>query len=439
MHQKHIELSWFKNIWQSLFGFETWHDEDGREQFFTLDPNADFSDYSSDVRKIVAVFTNPAVLKVFKLQCDTFSLGKFYVYDEDKEVKNDPLLRTLSSPQPFQQTSQWLWDFMFWKMIGNAYLYVDSDSPTSDTNKLYWLEASKITWPDTLIKYKDKIVLSDKALQEINDAVLTYTYDDGSTFRFKWSRVTHVSDLTNGTGNWFKGRSTIDTLYEIISNSRASVRSKNINVRYTGKYMVAGKTDVDNINEMPLGEPEKRDIERQANGTKAVTAVKSMIDIKRFIERADVIKQLDDSYLSDYFKIGTLWGIPRDVLEASLEGSTYENQEKSTGRQVEYTLIPAGEALCNPLSKRFGYTTKKLVISWDHLGFMQVFEKDRAETAKIKSETLLNLMKANVSVDNINRILDTNFEANELDYEPAKRTNQNTNNGTNQNSNQSGN
>lgn len=414
-------MGYFNNLWQSLWGLERWDaDGDGQDDFFIFDPSADFSEFSTDLRKIQAVFSNPAVLKVFKLQCDMYSLSKTYVYRDSKSLNNDPVLNTLKNPNPFQSEEQFKWDYMFWKMIGNAYCYIDSDSPSSDTNKLYFLDPSKIQWPDKLRQYKDKIVLSDALLKEINDCELLYTYDDGSAMKIKWGRVCHVSDLTNGTGNWFKGRSTIDALHEIIANSKESIRSKNVNVRYAGKYMVAGKNDVNDVTKIPLGDKEKFDIERKTNSRKTVTAVKSMVDIKRFVETASIVGELDESYFSDYFKIGQVFGIKKDVLDASLKGSTFENQAEATGSYVEFTLAPSANLFYSRLAKRFSYTTKEIVTSWDHLSFMQLFEKRRAETVKIKSETLLTLMKAGVKIEEINVILDTNFTI--LDYEAAQRT-----------------
>jgi hypothetical protein len=49
---------------------------------------------------------------------------------------------------------------------------------------------------------------------------------------------------------------------------------------------------------------------------------------------------------------------------------------------------------------------------------MQTFAKERAETEKIKSQSLLNLMKAGVKMEEINKMLD--LELTELDYESAK-------------------
>ncbi len=313
-----------------------------------------------------------------------------------------------------------MWDYMFWKMIGNAYCYVDSDSAASDTNKLYFLDSSKMTFPQILIDNKDKIVLSEDLLKQINDAEIIYRYDDGSSIKLKWGRITHVSDLSNGTGNWFKGRSTIDAMYEIIANSKESIRNKNVNVRYSGKFMVAGKNDPNDVTKNPLGTDEKRDIERKTNGRKTVTAVKSMVDIKRFVETAAIVGELDESYFSDYFKIGSMFGIKKEVLDASLNGATYENQAEATGSYVEFTLTPSAQLFLNSLSRRFKYTTKKILMSWDHLSFMQLFEKRRAETTKLKIESMERLVKMGVNIEEINVILDTNLTS--IDYERAERT-----------------
>jgi hypothetical protein len=417
-----LGLNWFQQTWANWMGIpqtidpSTWVNPDGTNGTFILDPDSNFGLF--DRNKLKLVFSNPAVLKVFKLQCDMFSLGKVYVYSNSKPKNTDPILRLFKNPQPFQQQSQYLWDYMFWKMLGNAYLYVDSDSAYSTTNKMYWLDPSKIEFPADLLKYKDKLILSDSSLTAINNTPINYKYSDGTHQQIKWGRITYISDLTNGIGNWFQGGSTIDALYGIVINSRESIKSKNINARYAGKYVVAGQADPNDVNKLPMGEDEKQTIEQRVNGPKSVHAVKSMVDIKRFVESAQIIGQLDAAYWDDYFKIGSLYNIPRDVLEASLKGATWDNQEFARASYVDYTLQPAANLLTNALEVRWGYTDKDIVIAWDHLPFTQVFAAKKAATAKLNSEALLNYMKAGVKVEEINSILDTEFT--ELDYESAK-------------------
>jgi hypothetical protein len=407
-------MNWFQSIAASLFGLNDYIEQWGPNDLFMLDPNADFTNFSNDRLKVAAVFSNPAVLKVFKLQCDMFSMGEVYVYRNGKIVPNDPFITLINNPNPFQQKSQFLWDYMFWKMIGNAYCYVDSDSAMSTTNKLYMLDSYKMVFPSEMNKYRDMIVLSSATEKIINDLIIDYRYSGGSSQQIKWGRITHVPDLSNGTGNWFRGASTIDAIYQIIANGRAGAGSKNITLRFAGKYMVAGKQDPNNVTELPMSEPEKQSIEQQMNGMKSVHAVKSMIDIKRFVEQSKIIEDLDKSYWDDYFKVGSLFGIPRDVLEASLKGSTYENQEIARGAHVDYTLQPAGDQLMNAFTKRFGYSTKSIVISWDHLPFTQASAKLKAQGQLFLSQALINFMKAGVKIDEINSTLDTEFTT--LDY-----------------------
>ena len=384
-----------------------------------LNGTAEYNDYSNDIKKLNAIFTNPALLKVIALQCDLFSLGQVYVYKDGKEVENDPFLTMLKKPNMFQYQSQFLWDVMFWNMVGNTYNYCESKI-VSDDNNLYILENNKMHFSDEMLRLKDKIVLSKASKKKIDEMIIEYQYADGTGDKFKWANIIHMPDLTNGAGNWFRGASRIDALYKIISNSEASMDALNINIRYSGKFMVAGQADPDNVDHMPMSETEKKDIETKMNGRKTVHAVKSMIDIKRFVENIASLK-LDEITLSQYFLIGTAYGIPKDVLEAFNSG-TYENQEKARGAFVSYCLQPKGKLFFEGHADFFGYTElgKTIVIDWEHLPFMQVFAKERAETGKIKSETLLNLMKAGVALEEINQELDTHYT--ELDYEAAQRT-----------------
>lgn len=358
---------------------------------------------------MMIIFKNPALLKVFCLQCDLFSLAKVYVYDADENViPDDPALARFAAPNPLQGGSQFLWDYMFWKMCGNAYLYMDSNIVDRNNAPMYWLENSKIEWPASLEKEKDKLILSQARLNEIMATMITYRYEDGSRFTFPLSKMADMHDLSNGVGNWFKGFSRIDALYKVISNSEVSLDSKNINVRYTGKFLVSGQQDPKDVTKQPMSETEKQDIETKVNGEKQVHAIKSMIDIKRFVDDLRVL-ELDKSFLSDYYLIGSMYNIPRDVLEA-YQSSTFQNQEQARAGYVSYCLEPAGELLGSTIGKRWGYDKlkKKICLSWDHLPFTQVVEKG-VLTEYQKAQTIQILLKLGVPIDEINAFLDTEF------------------------------
>jgi len=383
-----------------------------------VDPLANYQDFSDDLRKLQIVFSNPAVLKVFQLCCNMMSLGKVYVYKGDVNQEKDPFLDFIKKPNYFQQRNQYLWDYQFWKMLGNAYAYIDSKVVTNEKNKSYFLDSSKMKLPVEMEKMRDKIILSDASINKINGFNVSYTYADGTNTTFKWSNIIHIPDLTNGSGNWFKGASKIDALCKVISNNEQGLDSTNINLKFAGKFIVAGKASVDDVTKIPLGDTEKQDIEDKAQSRNPVHAMKSLVDVKRFVENAAIVGELNGNYLETYFMIGSLYDIPKDVLEA-FNSSTYENQEKARGAFISYCLSPSAEQLTTAFEDFFNYQDRQIVIDWEHLPFMQVFAKERAETNKVTSETLLNFMKAGVKVEEINSILDLNLT--ELDYVAAQR------------------
>jgi len=406
-------LSWLTN----LFGFNSQLKEAVRSGFYPFHfwgAAPQFNDYTREAQKLAVILSNPALLKVFSLQCDLFSMGVPTVYNKKGVAQPDDIaLKRLKSPNPLQSNTDWLWSYMFNKMLGNAYLYMDSDVVERENSPMYWLENHKIEWPVSMDKEKDKLIFSQAKYKRLLETEIVYRYEDGSTFRFPLKDLMISTDLTNGTGNWFKGFSRLDALYKVITNSEASLDSKNINVRYAGKFLVAGTADPNDVTKKILGEDEKKDIEDKTNGPKQVHAVKSLVDIKRFVDDLKVL-ELDKAFLADFFLIGSMYNIPRDVLEL-YTSSTYENQEKARAGHVTYTLDPAGEALGSMLAQRWGYTERgwKICFSWDHLPFTQVFEAERVKVQEGKIRIMQSLLKIGVPIEEINVFLNTNFSIEE--------------------------
>lgn len=421
----------FNGIFNSIYnGFRAFgrHTRSALKGWYSLaGMGPQFNRYAEDVEKLEVILSNPAALKVIALMCDVFSMGEFYVYnDQDgkkrgKELKDDVALDRLKSPNYVQDQSQWLWDFMFWLCTGNAYLATQSSDVNRDNAPAYWLMPHKMDWPLAIDKLKDKLILSQARLKELNDLEITYRYDDGSSIKIPLARLLCFNDMTNGMGNWFKGPSRLDALYKIVCNSEAGLDSKNINIRFAGKFLVSGATSADDVTRLPLGAAEKNDIEDKVNSEeKQVRAVGSMVDIKRYVDDLKVMP-LDDAYKNDFFLIGNMFNIPRDVLEA-FTSTTYENQEKAMGKLVFYVLDPKARKLFSKLTKYWGYDgKKKIVLSWDHLPFVQIFEKDRVEVQQKKVLIMTTLLNAGMPIDDINVYLDTNFVIDEKQREANRK------------------
>lgn len=336
--------------------------------------------YTSERQKLETVLCNPAYLTIVKLQCDIFSLGKIKAVLNDKVKPNDPLIDHLKNPNPFQSARQFLWDFMFWKMLGTSYMY-SSSKLIKDSTNTYWLNPACIVWDEKTENKLGSIVLSNRKLKELEDTTIKYDNLNGTYTNYRLGDIKCFFDLTNNSGNWYKGHSVIDALYKIIRNSDTALDSKYANLDFAGKYMVSGINTMDNINETPMPGSEKRQISDSLKGPESVHVLKTPIEIKRFVENISKL-ELDKSYFASVYKIGKIYNIPKDVIEAYLEkGSTFENQKESKAGWVEQSLMPAAQDLAEGIQKHFGYEQKNTEITIDYkdLSFMQVFEKQRQE------------------------------------------------------------
>jgi hypothetical protein len=347
----------------------------------------------TEKERLDAVLNNPAALKVFKLQCDLFSLAEVSVVNKgsNKIKSNDPLYNHLKRPNLYQTQRQFLWDYMFWTMLGTSYLYTSS-KVLNDNTIQYFLDPTRFVWTEEIINALDKNIVSKKSYSNNMNMYIDYYNLDGTWSKYQLKDITTFFDLSNGIGNWFRGNSAIDALYKVITNSEKGLDAKGINLDFSAKYFATGTHKEEDVYGSPMTDSEKNSIEKSFKKNKAVHATKSNVTLQRFVDDIAALK-LDEGYFADYFIIGGMYGIPRDVLEANLNGSTYENQEKARASFVDYCLRPKGEDLMNGLENIFGYNDRNidLHISWSHLSFMQVVERDRAS---LKASQLANLRQA---------------------------------------------
>ena len=401
-------------------GYRVEEDNRGNLSYWEERTGTNYNEYTTTHEKLRMVLCSPAVLKVFALQCDLFSLGRLSVMQNGEELESDPLYNLTENPNPFQTQRQLLWDFMFWNMLGKAVGYSTTNNSINPTTKFYWLDISKIYIPNKLKDKMGKYIAGKDDFNELLDQEIEFVYSDRQRKKIKLSEVKVFTDLTNGLGNWFDGPSRIDALYKVISNSEYGLDAKNINLRFVGKFMVGGDKKANDMyaDMMPMGKDEQRSVEEGINNNKEVTAVRSAIDIKRFVEDLGKLK-LDEAQEHDYFTIGSMYNIPREILDIYIRdtnGISDSNKEKVIARHAGYSLQPKADDLSSGLCTFFGYDKddKQLKITYDHLPFMQVIERDKAETQEIKANTLDTLIKAGANPEDAAAVLglDLRFTSN---------------------------
>jgi hypothetical protein len=350
--------SWFYEMWNSTLN---------RTKLLTYD------------QKLKAVIFNPACMKVAKLNADLGSLVHVNSYKPNGDIDIENALYFKNKrPNPYQTWTQFFWDYYFWQFIGTSIMR-STDTLYNENTFYYWLDLSRIDFEDGSKRF-GKMLMSGKSYQDQQKETIKYKHYDGTVERIPLSQLKFFYDTTNGIGgNWYEGLSTIDSLYKVIQNSEQALDAKGINLEFSQKFMVSQAKE--SLTDVNMSQDEKRDIESTMRGKKSVHAIKKPIDIKRFVDDLNRLK-LDEAFYNDYFMIGTMRGVPRDVLEANLRGSTYENQEKATARHVEYSLKPAGQNLTDEFEIIFQY--EELRPEWSHLMFNQVFEKERQEVLQLK-------------------------------------------------------
>lgn len=352
------------------------------------------------------MLTNPALAKVINYNCDVFSTLKIVRKDE----KEDDLTNLLKKPNLFQTQRQFLWMYRFWIMFGSAYLKPESNNVASSNARLFWLEPQKLDWNKTVLDKLDKHILSKKSKNELLKLTVDYTYRDGTKSKIAIGDLVVFHDLANGLGNWLKGNSRIDPLYKIISNSESGLDSKNINLEFSRKYLVAGQYDPSKNLNNPIGmqNVEEEGIVKKLRSKQAVHPIKSQVDIKRFVENLANLK-LDESYNEDLSKIGSMYNIPADVLEAIKATATYENMEKSTARHIEYSEKPKAMDLLEGLCNQFNLDVNDYDLIFADNSFMKVFEKDQSEIFKSNAKTMETLVKIGGDANEIAEMLGMNL------------------------------
>lgn len=214
-------MGYFQNLFGALFNNKNFN------HFSRIDGKPDFNLGLTYEQKLNLILSNPAMLKVIALQCDMFSLGKIYLYRKDEEIVEDhEILKLLKNPNPFQSQQEFMWEFMFWLMLGESQVY--SSSRNIDRligNKLYLFRPYRIEYPSRYEQDQDKIILSSKSESNFFNRIAKYRYNDGTAFEFKLTDLMSVYDLAVRT-------SRVDALLKVIYNSEAALDSLNINVRY---------------------------------------------------------------------------------------------------------------------------------------------------------------------------------------------------------------
>lgn len=335
--------------------------------------------FKSEQNKLDVILNNPAILKVFCFLSDTYSQVKIDQYNNDQLVKKDFLYSYKKTPNDWQTWTDLFWEHRFWLSGGNAYLYVEA-------NTWYYLKPSGLEFTEKQIKQFSEITFAEKNKKQIINQTFKYRNENNVVQPLKFSNLYVFTDMSGGvSGNWLKGNSRLDALYQIAINSELALQSKGTNLKYTEKFLVSGQHDAKDTTSRPMAETEKDSIEISLEKGRKVNATKSKVDMQQMVSNIKDLA-LDESYESDLIKVANMFDIPKDVIDILAKGSTYENQEKSLGKFINYSQMPKVQQMTDTYEVILN--EQDLRGSFKHLPFNAVFEVEKINNRKTELESL---------------------------------------------------
>lgn len=333
--------------------------------------NSKSKKFKSEQNKLNTVLSNPAVLRVATLLSDITCQGKVESYANNELVDNNYLYTLSDRPNEWQTWTDFLYDYQFFKFLGNAYLYVSGDI-------MYFLLPQGLKLTTEQIKSFQSISLSKYGAttkKNLKKGQFKYEQPNGIVINLELSNLYVISDISNNvSGNWLIGNSRLDALYNVILNSALSITSKGKNLEYTQKFFATGQHNPSDVVSTPMSDNEKQSIEKAFNSSRQIHATKSKVDFTHLVEDMNKLK-LNEGYTHDLLVIADMYGIPKELISVLQGGSTYENQEKATGRLIDYTIRPSCQQLTDVIETITGQ--EDLRISFKHLPFNAVFEAEK--------------------------------------------------------------
>jgi hypothetical protein len=335
--------------------------------------------FKSDSQKLEMVLQNPAVLKVFCFLADTFSQVKIDKYYNDRLEEKDFIYSVQKKPNDWQTWTDLYWEHRFWLASGTAYLYVFK-------GVYYYLRPHGLEFTQAQIKAFSQISFSSQYKKNLQKGTFKYKNPNGEVDTLTFENLYIFTDMSGGvSGNWLKGNSRLDALYQIAVNSDYALSSKGSNLKYTEKFLVSGQHDPKDTSSKPMGETEKNSIEESLEHGRKVNATKSKVDMQQMVSN---IKQLglDEAWESDLLKVGSLYNLSKDIIAIIAKGSTYDNYDKAILNFIGYFESPKVQQMTDTYEIVLG--EQDLRGNFNHLPCYAIQQVEKINNRKTELESL---------------------------------------------------
>jgi ribosomal protein S18 len=329
-------------------------------------------------------FENFVLMTICALRSKIYSQMQITHLDSaGNEIKDSQYIKLLQQPNYFQSQEDFFFTQMwFLSATGNDYCYEVKSG--KDPASLYNLIPSEIDFKDTN-KLK-KFITQQADIKAYEEKVIVYTLD-GQDYKLPLKDIIPFYDLSNGMSknSPMQSHSRVEGIDHVLQNINENVKSKNINLRFSQKYIISSQSDG---NEVQLQEEDRKDITRKL-GQKSVIITNQKILATHLV--SDFKKLfLDEQLSNDALFCLLAFDMNKDVLNYFSSGSTYENQEKAMLNYIQNSIQRDADNTMNSFASHWGLIEKgeKLKASFMHLPIMQIIINQKIATLKAFQDVL---------------------------------------------------
>jgi hypothetical protein len=235
----------------------------------------------------------------------------------------------------------------------------------------------------------NKFITTQKDIKELESKIIEYKLDS-QTYKLPLKDIIPFFDIANGLkpNSLMSSPSRIKSITGVLNNIEENIKSKNINLKFSQKYLATNKNNVQGVATQIKTEDReaidsilKTKSLQITNGDVAVTHLVS--DLKKLY--------LDEQFAADANTVSIAFEMNNDIINYFLgKSSTYSNQEQGIIRFIQNSIQSMADNFCNSLTNSMGLEEQglKLVASYNHLPVMQGVIKTKLETFKLMQETI---------------------------------------------------
>ena len=374
----------------SIFGRELFRVERNRLGEFSYEfMNGDtFQDNGKYLRLSLE---NPVLMTIIALRSKIYSQMQIvHLNAQGKEIENSPYLKALRQPNYFQSQEDFLFQQMwFLSAAGTNYTREFRPFKSAPPNAMYNLIPDEIDLNKA--NELNGFIYTKSDFNKIGDRNIIYTMN-GKRINIPLKEIIPFYDLANGlTDNTFmQSYSRVKGIAKTLHNIDQNIKSKNINLQFSQKYLASNKSDG---NEALIQDSDRKDIFSKID-SKSLSITNRNIDVKHLVSDMKRLF-LDEQFSADALTCLLAFDMNKDVLNYfGTGGSTFENQEKGELRYLQNSIMTTANNTMNSFSSQWGLLEKgeRLVAKYDHLNIMQPVINE-----KIKSLTeLQNMIKLGI-------------------------------------------